>query len=181
MTAGCSKSSENSNVGGTLNSAANTFNLGDDAAKKQYRGILSFSTGASLPDTAIITSVILKIRQQGIVGGGNPVTLFQGFMADLKNGFFGPYPVLQVSDFQATTSASYGPFLLAPVSTWYNINLTSGKAFINKLSTNSGLTQIRLRFKLDDNNNALANYLSLYSGNAPAANRPQLVITYSVP
>jgi hypothetical protein len=49
------------------------------------------------------------------------------------------------------------------------------------LATNGGLTQIRLRFKLDDNNNALANYLSLYSGNALAANRPQLVITYYVP
>ena len=39
-----------------------------------------------------------------------------------------------------------------------------------------------LRFKLDDNNNAIANYLSLYSGNATlAADRPQLVITYIVP
>jgi hypothetical protein len=36
----------------------------------------------------------------------------------------------------------------------------------------------RLRFKLGDNNNALANYLSLYSGNAGAANRPQWVIQY---
>ena len=35
----------------------------------------------------------------------------------------------------------------------------------------------RLRFKLGDNN-ALANYLSLYSGNAGAANRPQWVIQY---
>ncbi|MBI5932062.1 MAG: hypothetical protein HY867_00025 [Chloroflexi bacterium] len=52
---------------------------------------------------------------------------------------------------------------------------------INKLATGSGLTQIRLRFKLDDNNNAVANYLSLYSGNAGAASRPQLVIGYTVP
>jgi hypothetical protein len=49
----------------------------------------------------------------------------------------------------------------------------------------SALIQIRLRFKLDDNNNAIANVLSLYSGDAPAATplrgqvRPQLVITYS--
>ncbi|MGC1377061.1 MAG: hypothetical protein WA821_12590 [Anaerolineales bacterium] len=44
----------------------------------------------------------------------------------------------------------------------------------------SGLTQIRLRFKMDDNNNAVASYLSLYSGNAPATSRPQLVITYII-
>jgi len=60
-------------------------------------------------------------------------------------------------------------------------NLINVKGYIKKLSTNNGLTQIRLRFKLDDNNNAIANYLNLLSGNATVANRPQLVITYSLP
>ena len=64
---------------------------------------------------------------------------------------------------------------------WYSINLASPDAYVNKLSTNGGLTQIRLCSKLDDNNNALANYLSVFSGNASAANRPQLVIAYYVP
>jgi len=35
-----------------------------------------------------------------------------------------------------------------------------------------------LRFKLDDNNNAIANYISFYSGSATAAYRPVLTITY---
>ena len=173
------ESGENTNVGGTFNAAATTFNLGDDAAKKQYRGILSFNT-ASLPDTAVITGVTLKVKQQAIVGGGNPVSIFQGFMADVKNGFFGA-AALQASDFQTAGSATYGPFAPAPVSGWYSINLTAAGPFVNKLAANSGLTQIRLRFKLDDNNNAVANYLSLYSGNAPATSQPQLVITYYVP
>jgi len=43
------------------------------------------------------------------------------------------------------------------------------------------LTQIRLRFKLGDNGNAVANYLSLFSGNAPIDSRPQLIIQYYVP
>lgn len=47
--------------------------------------------------------------------------------------------------------------------------------------TLSGLAQIRLRFKLYYNNNAIANYLSLYSGNAPTASKPQLIIEYYVP
>ena len=53
---GCSKTetTENSNAGGTLNSVATTFRLGDDAGKRQYRGVLSFNTGASIPDDAII-------------------------------------------------------------------------------------------------------------------------------
>jgi hypothetical protein len=174
------ESSETSNMGGSINSAAQTFNLGDDKTKKQYRGILSFSTG-SLPDNAVITGVTLKVRQQAILGGGNPVSIFQGFMFDVKKGFFGTAATLQTGDFQAAASASYGPSAPAPVGGWYSFNLTGAKGYVNKLATNSGLTQIRLRFKLDDNNNAIANYLSLYSGNAPAASQPQLVITYIVP
>jgi hypothetical protein len=88
---------------------------------------------------------------------------------------------LQASDFQAKAHKSYGPFTPAPSGGWYSIDLTSGKAYINKFDTLSGLTQIRLRFSLDDNNNAIANYLSLFSGNAPAASRPQLIIQYYVP
>ncbi len=174
------KSSYTSDRGGTLNSQATTFNLGDDATRKQYRGILSFNT-SSIPDNATITGVTLTVKKSAIVGSGNPVSIFQGFMADIKNGFFGT-SALQNTDFQAIGTASYGPFIVTPINNVYSINLTGGKLNINKLATNSGLTQIRLRFKLGDNNNAVANYLSLVSGNATnAADRPQLVITYSVP
>jgi hypothetical protein len=174
------ESSETSNVGGAMNSSATILVLGDDAGKKQYRSILSFNTG-SLPDNAVITGVTLKVRQQAIVGGGNPVAMFQGFMFDIKTGFFGAAATLQPGDFQAAASQSYGPSAPAPVGGWYSFNLTNAKLLINKLATASGLTQIRLRFKLDDNNNAIANYLSLYSGNAPVGNQPQLVITYHLP
>ncbi|MGC1379292.1 MAG: hypothetical protein WA821_23880, partial [Anaerolineales bacterium] len=156
------ESSETSNVGGALNSATITFNLGDDKTKKQYRSILSFSTGASLPDNAVITKVTLKVQKSAIVGGGNPVTTFGGFMVDIKNGFFGAAAALQSADFQAAASKTYGPFKPAPVSNWYTLDLTAARAFVNKLATASGLTQIRLRFKLDDNNDGVANYLSLY-------------------
>jgi len=167
-------------VGGAINSTAVTFNLGDDKTRKQYRGILSFNTG-SLPDAAVITNVTLKVMKHNIVGGGNPLTMFRGFMVDIKNGFFGTMPMLQITDFQAAASKTYGPFTSDLVNGWYMLDLTSAKAYVNKLATNSGLTQIRLRFKLDDNNDVMANYLSLYSGNAPAASRPQLIVQYYVP
>ena len=174
------ESSENSQAGGILNSNANTFKLGDDIARKQHLDILSFNT-AGLPNNAVITGITLKVRQQGIVGGGNPVTMFQGFMVDIKKGIFGT-AALEIADFQAAANKTYGPFSPSLVSGWYNIDLTSGNAYINKTSTSSGLTQIRLRFKLDDNNNTIANYLKLYSGDsAIAADRPQLVIKYYVP
>ncbi len=174
------ESSEKSNKGGTLNSAATAFRLGDDTAKKQYRSILSFATGAALPNNAVITKVTLKVKKQGIIGGGNPVSIFKGFMVDIKKGIFGT-TALQAADFQATASKTYGPFTTTLSGGWYTINLTAGKAYVNKLGTASGLTQIRLRFKLDDNNNGIANYLSLYSGNAGTASRPQLIVQYYIP
>jgi hypothetical protein len=176
----CLESAENSNKGGICNNTDTILIVGDNAQKRQYRSILSFST-RGLPDNAEITKVTLKVKKQSIIGGGNPINIFQGFMVDVKKGFFGSAAGLQVSDFQATAKKSYGPFKPALSNGWYAINLTPAKVFINRLGTNGGLTQLRLRFKLDDNNNAVANYLSLYSGNAPAASRPQLVIEYYVP
>lgn len=175
------ESNETSNKGFTSDSTATTFRLGDDSAQKQYRGILSFTT-SGIPDTAVITAVSLKIKRQGVTGGSNPVVFFQGFMVDIKNGFIGPAASLIGSDFQAATSKTLGPTSPALVSNWYTLSLTGGKTFINKLTTNGGLTQIRLRFQIDDNDNSIANYVSFYSGNTTtAADRPQLVITYYVP
>ncbi len=172
------ESAEHSNTGGAFNAHGATISLGDDAAKRQVRGILSFNTGATLPDSAVIIGATLKVKQQAIVGGGNPVSIFQGFMLDIKDGFFGTTAALQSADFQNAASRTYGPASPALVNGFYSFNLINASAYINKLSTNRGLTQIRLRFKLDDNNNTLANLLNLYSGNAATANRPQLVITY---
>jgi hypothetical protein len=174
------EASENSNTGGTLNNTATTFYLGDNSQKKQYRSILSFST-KGLPNNAIITKITLKVKKQGIVGGGNPVNTFQGFMVDVKKGFFSSTVALQANDFQTAANKILGPFKPALVGGWYAINLTPAKASINKLDSNGGVTQVRLRFKLDDNNNTVANDLILYSGNAPAASRPQLIVEYYVP
>ena len=174
------ESTRTSSVGGARNAGATTFRVGDDATRRQYVGVLSFATGAALPDTAVITSVTLRMRRSAVVGGGNPLTAFQGFVLDLKNGTFG-IPALQAGDFQAAADASYGPFSPAPAGGWYAIDLTGAADNINQLGTGSGLTQIRVRFQLPNNTNAVANYLSLFSGNAAAANRPQLVITYTVP
>ena len=173
------ESSETSNKGGTFNANATTFRLGDDAAKKQYRAILSFKT-ASLPDNAVITKVTLKVKRQGVTRGGNPVNVFQGFFADVKKGRFGT-PALQITDFQAAANKTVGPDKPVLAGGWYTLNLTGAKAFVNERKANGGLTQVRLRLKLGANNNAAANYLSLFSGNAPLASRPQLIVEYHTP
>jgi len=53
-------------------------------------------------------------------------------------------------------------------------NGTFVKAFINTLTTSCRLTRIRLRLKLEQNKNSVANYLSLSSGNTAAIVAPQL-------
>lgn len=171
---------ENTTAGGAKNSTATTLRLGDDKAKKQYRSILSFNT-APLPDTAVITKITLKLKKQSVAGGGNPVSAFEGFVLDIKKGFLGSASSLASNDFQANAPKTLGPFTTALAGSWYSIDLTAAKAYINKATTSNGLTQIRLRFKLGDNNNGVANYLSLYSGNAGAASAPQLIIVYYVP
>ena len=82
-----------------------------------------------------------------------------------------------------STKKSIGPFGPTHVGALYTVNLgSSAYPYINKLATNGGVTQLRLRFKLDDNNNAIANFISFYSGNfATTANRPTLIITYHLP
>ena len=143
--------------------------------------IVSFPTGA-LYDGAVLQSAKLTLRRQGIVGGGNPITMFQGMYLDVRKGYFGTSSDLQASDFQTNPARlTIGPYTPVPVGPLYTITLPSSAfAFINK--QNSGLTQIRLRFNLDDNNNAVANYIYFYSGSyGTAAYKPTLIVTYYIP
>ena len=175
------ETAETSTTGGTIYSTGPGLLVGDSATRQQYRSILSFNTG-SLPDTAVITGATLKIKKNGLIGGIDQIIIFQGFMVDIKTGFFGTFPALQALDFQAAASKTLGPATPILSSGFYNFGLINGKDFINKLATDGGLTQIRLRFVLDDNNDAVANYLSLSSSDAALmADRPQLVITYTLP
>lgn len=174
------ETSETSGHGGGLNSTATTLRLGDDTANRQYRSVLNFYT-EGLPDAAIIVEAKLKLRRQGVTGEGNPVQIFQGFRADVKTGYFDTLVNLQAPDFQDAPTHSYGPFKPKLKSGWYTLNLTNAAGDINLLAANAGATQIRLRFKLDDNNDSLDNYLSLYSGDTDVGKVPVLLIKYYIP
>ena len=153
------------------------FNLGDNAANKQYRAILSFNT-AGLPDNAIITSVTLRIKQQGVPVGANPFLSMGNLLVDIKKGNFGT-AALQAADFQTLASKNGAlTFINHPVSGWYTWAMaTTSFPFVNKV----GNTQFRLHFAIDDNNNRLPNYLKFFSGNAPLASQPVLIIQYYIP
>ena len=99
-------------------------------------------------------------------------------LVDIKKGNFGA-AALQAIDFQTAATKNNGlTFINNPMSGWYTWALAAPNfTFINKL----GNTQFRLRFTKDDNNNHVADYLRIYSGNAPVASQPLLIIQYYLP
>jgi len=171
------ESSETSNQGGMINAGGTTFNLGDNPADRQYRNILSFNT-ASLPDNAVITRITLKIKRQSLVGV-NPFDTHGLLVVDARHRIFTNSAALQANDFQAASSLqASGFFNKTPAATWYSAVLKS--AVIPYINI-SGLTQFRLRFNKDDNDDLNADYIRFSSGNAPLASRPQLIIEYYMP
>jgi hypothetical protein len=173
------ESTETSARGGTLNSIATTFNLGDDALDRQYRTILHFNT-AALPENAEIVKVTLSIKKQSLVGNNNPFITHGGLKVDIRKLFFGSTTGLVTTDFQATASKlGVGTFSAAPDLNWYSANiLSTGFTYINK----AGTTQFRMRFFKDDNDDRSADYMKFFSGNyATVSIRPTLIVEYRIP
>lgn len=171
------ESNETSETGGSKNSQTTDFRLGDEAANQQYRSLLSFDT-SSLPDTAVITKVTLKIENQSIIGA-NPFTTHGPLTAAIANPYFGPSLALVKGDFQAAASQETGTtFSSIPIENWYSANSDPAVwPFVNL----TGTTQFRLEFTLDDNDDLSADYMKFYSGDAAAADRPQLIVIYQLP
>ncbi len=162
-----------------MNAIATTLRVGDDFANKQYRSILFFNT-AALPDNATLTKVTLRIKKQGVVGT-SPFLTHGNLIADIKKGFFG-FAALQISDFQVAASRNnVGRFNPIPsLPGWYQLVLGPvNYTYINRL----GVTQFRLRFILDDNNDHGADFVSFFSGQTTVAlaNRPVIIIEYTLP
>lgn len=172
------ESGEFTNVGGTLNSISPVFIVGDNAQKKQYRSILHFNTAPySIPPTAIIYKAVIRIKLQGIVGT-NPFTSFGSMYVDMRKPSFGTV-ALTIGDFQVIAGRSQAAYFTNAGGGWYKATLSAvARAYINK----AGSTQFRLYFKLDDDNDSVADYMKFYSGDAATASlRPSLELNYYLP
>jgi len=166
-------------VGGTLDSGAIVFKLGDNGYNRQFRSILSFNTGG-MPDNAVIVSVTLKIRRAG-QAGTNPFTTLGNIMVDIRKGAFHSNSLLESDDFQAAASKNAVLTILnKPVGSWYSGGL--GPANFGYINL-TGMTQFRLRFAKGDNDNSVADVLRFYSGDCATTTsyRPRLIITYALP
>ncbi|HEY5999460.1 MAG TPA: YDG domain-containing protein [bacterium] len=170
------ESSQGSNVGGAVDARAIVVRLGDDAANRQYKAVLSFDTSA-LPNNAVIQSAVLQLYSGVPVTGRNPFAVLGGLRLDIRQGTFGT-KALTATDFQTPASlAGAGVINKTPVLGWYSGRLSAaGRGKINK----AGITQLRVYFTKGDNGNRKADFISFNSGNA-TVNQPQLTITYALP
>ena len=161
-----------------LNNTAATFILGDDKANGQYRSILSFDTSA-LPDNAVITGVSLKIQKQG-QSGANPFSTLGALLVDIRKGVFSTSVILQPADFQVAASAvGVAQITDTPdAANWYTAALAPAAYTSVNLS---GATQLRLRFNTLSNKNNKPDDLLFYSGDAPGASQPVLLVQYHLP
>ncbi|MBI5932599.1 MAG: hypothetical protein HY867_02740 [Chloroflexi bacterium] len=168
------ESTATSSKGGTFNATNTTFFVGDDTAKKQYRGILHFDT-SNLPDTAVITSVVLKMQRAATSGN---ISTLSALLADMHKPSFGT-AALAKTDFEATAGRASIFNAFSFVSPWYSATMKStGFTYVNR----TGTTQFRIRFTKGDDADGVADNLQFYSGNhATVGVRPTLIITYYVP
>ena len=165
------ESTETSGVGGFADTTGN-LRVGDTNAKLQQIGIYSFDTSA-IPDGATITAVTFTIFRYSV--SGTPTSLGD-LLVDIKNGYYGTDSTLVMGDFEAASSATAVGTLPYPTANKvaYSCSLNaSGIANINK----TGLTQLKVRFATDDDNDTANDYLSLYTGEN-ANYPPYIVVTW---
>ena len=160
----------------TLRGAGSILYIGDELGERQYRSYLSFNT-AGLPDSAVITSVRLKIKSAGILGT-NPVNNRRDLVVDICSP-----PVskagrgLAAAAGSSTCTANLGVFNKDPNSGWYSVSLLPS-AFSSVSLT--GVTQFRLRVTGRSRDGGRA-YIQFYAGDASESDGPILLVKYRLP
>jgi hypothetical protein len=157
------ESSETSGVGGSYKTTA-TY-IGDSSSRQQYIAILWFDT-SSIPDGATITSATLTIRRLG--KGGDAGVNLGNLTVDIKNGYYGSDDNVRANDFESASTATNVATLPYPAANGdYSeaaLN-SSGRSSINK----TGITNIKVRFTTDDDNDSTADYLNIYDSSSNPA------------
>jgi hypothetical protein len=142
----------------------------------QLKSIVSFNT-ASLPDTVSIQSATLRLIRGDLLGV-NPFGTHGPCYVDIVTGAFSGDPVLQSGDFEAAATATQVATMSNPLSngaTSTGVLNAAGLAAINR----TGLTQMKIYFATDDNDDTTTDLMGFYpANNATPANRPVLEVTY---
>ncbi len=177
------ESSQNSGVGGTVNSGSSSFRLGDDSANRAYRPFLSFDT-SSLPDNASIVEATLGIVRVGNPVGSIPIgvanSVYEDILVDLADPSFGATG-LSSSDYQAAaTKEAVSKFAWPPYLNGMRI-FSRLENPDNDLISVDGTTQFRIRYEVDDNGDNGSDYMSYGTGNHSNPDfRPTLTVKYYI-
>ena len=125
----------------------------------------------------MVVSVQLKIKRQSIFGT-DPFGTHGALGSEIRSGSFSDSASLQLDDFSAPASPNAVRDQFAPLTfSWYAAQLSNANLM---LINTSGLTQFRIPFGKDDNDDLGSDYVKFFS-NSISANQPQLIITYYVP
>ena len=147
--------------------------------KQRRIGVIMNGVTGRMGTNQHLVRSILEIRKQGGVGT-NPFTTHGNIAVDIIKGAFSGNNALQASDFQSAPGKANAGVIknLPDVNNWFtSILAKTAYPFINP----TGVTQFRLRFALDDNDDMGADYLKFFSGNSTEANWPKLIVTYYLP
>jgi hypothetical protein len=125
--------------------------------------------------------MILVLKLQGMAGT-DPFATHQNILVDLRCGFFGSAGFFGINpldegDFQAFSDRdSIGEIENNPIGGWYWSVLDPA---IYPSINLQGVTQMRLRFALDDNDDLGEDLISFYSGNYDQqGERPRLLVEF---
>ena len=126
----------------------------------------------------MVVSAQLQIRRQSFFGT-DPFGTHGPLVSEIRSGTFNDGAALQIDDFSAPASPNAVRDQFAPLTfSWYTTQLnTANLMLINK----TGLTQFRVSFTKDDNDDLGSDYVKFFSGNSISGNQPQLIIKYYVP
>lgn len=170
-------------TGGWTNSNDSNYPLkvGDDTGKKQVKSIVSFNT-AALPDDADVTVATLKLKRKSLAANAYGLGALK---VDIKTGNFYGDVALTVEDFSNATGQAPAN-VVDIVAGGMSAPANDGDFSTGSLNPNgraaiklNGRTQFRMYFSTDSNNDGVADYLTLYSGDdTTTANRPLLEVTY---
>jgi pectate lyase len=135
------------------------YRVGDDntSQRPQWRSILSFDTG-DLADDAVIVAAKLTLHQT--VTGGSPASLGD-LVADIKTGTFGNAQ-LEASDWEAAATENAVVTLTDVGGGVFSGSID--EEYLDAINP-TGLTQMRVRFLIDDDNDGEKDYRDFSEGN----------------
>lgn len=167
-----------------LDNTAGNLKAGDTgtSTEKQYKSIVSFNT-YGLPDAKNVVSAILSLRRNTVVG--TPFDDLGACQIDIKNGKFGTgvgAQALAFEDFSNTLAPASEVAVVAggmpqpPTDGDWSDGFLNAKGIFQVNRT--GNTQFRVYFAADDDDDQSSDFINWYSGDAAAASRPVLLVTY---